>query len=278
MRIKSSVIKATGELYPELQVAYDHLNERLFAAMLPPCLITLNRSKRTLGYFSPGRFVRHDGQLTHEIALNPAYFAARTLKDTLSTIAHEQVHLWQDAFGQPSRRGYHNKEWSTMAEAIGLMPSDTGAPGGAKIGEHMDHYIIPGAMFDRAADELLGHAFRLSWLDRYPEAVPLGADFSTAYTFTPATSVETDPGKGEGEGGEGAASAIAVEGASVSSPRLPDGFSLGGAELEIVWPSDRRPKATKIKYRCPGCGNQVWGKGGMDLQCNPCDQMLREMG
>ena len=46
----------TQETYNELQMAYDHFNERLFGGQLPSCLITLQREKRTFGYFSAARF------------------------------------------------------------------------------------------------------------------------------------------------------------------------------------------------------------------------------
>ena len=39
------------------------------------------------------------------------------------------THLEQAHFGKPSRNGYHNKEWADLMERVGLMPSDTGAPG-----------------------------------------------------------------------------------------------------------------------------------------------------
>lgn len=47
----------TPETYDELQRAYDFFNEKLFSNELPPCLITLQREKRTYGYCSFKRFV-----------------------------------------------------------------------------------------------------------------------------------------------------------------------------------------------------------------------------
>ena len=54
----------TDEAYAELQQAYDHFNGALFNGALPQCLITLQREKRTCGYFSPERFISLDGR-TH---------------------------------------------------------------------------------------------------------------------------------------------------------------------------------------------------------------------
>lgn len=78
----------THETYRELQQAYDHFNERLFDGQLPSCLITLQREKRTFGYFSAARFVSDDGSTTDEIAMNPSYFAAMPIIETMQTLVH----------------------------------------------------------------------------------------------------------------------------------------------------------------------------------------------
>jgi len=41
----------THETYTELQLVFDTFNQRLFDGVLPPCLLTLQREKRTFGYF-----------------------------------------------------------------------------------------------------------------------------------------------------------------------------------------------------------------------------------
>ena len=64
-------IKPTRETYDPLQQAYETLNRSLFEGELPNCLITLQRSKKSYGYFCGDRFGRADGTLTDEIALNP---------------------------------------------------------------------------------------------------------------------------------------------------------------------------------------------------------------
>lgn len=156
----------TQETYDQLQTAYDYFNRTLFDAALPPCLITLQREKRTHGYFCHQRFVNDDGQRTDEIAMNPAYFAGVPLPEILQTLAHEMVHLKQAHFGTPGRRGYHNREWADWMQAIGLMPSSTGAPGGRQVGDRMSDYIIPGGPFDRACNELLATGFSVTWKDR----------------------------------------------------------------------------------------------------------------
>ncbi|WP_439810804.1 SprT-like domain-containing protein [Bordetella bronchiseptica] len=238
----------TAEAYGELYVAFEHFNRAMFDAQLPPCLITLQRRKGTYGYFSKGRFVRRGtGDMVDEIALNPAYFASQTIKNTLSTLVHEQVHQWQRHFGSFSRRGYHNKEWADKMESIGLIPSDTGKPGGRKTGQQMDHYIEPGGVFDLACDSLLTREFTLSWLDRFPaERLPVGPT-PVATAAPPATP-----------------DALTTEPAITSTAYL----GLGRAESVLALPSgDPVNRSNRVKYRCATCLAQVWGKPNLKLRC-----------
>lgn len=103
-------MQPTPEAYAELQQAFEHFNQALFDGALPDCLITLQRERRTHGYFSSARFVHHSGRRTDEIAMNPGYFAIRSIRETLSTLVHEMVHAWQFHHGKPGRRGYHNRK------------------------------------------------------------------------------------------------------------------------------------------------------------------------
>lgn len=157
--------------YGPLRHASGVFNRKLFGGALPPCLITLQRRKRALGYFAGRRFKSADGvHVTDEIALNPTHFARRGAKEVLSTLAHEQAHQWQAHFGKPSRSGYHNTEWAVKMREIGLIPSDTGRPGGKMTGERMSHYIEPGGLFDRAADQLIAKGFVLAFVERESNA------------------------------------------------------------------------------------------------------------
>lgn len=162
--------KPTREMYDELTLAYDHFNKALFAAALPPCLITLQRSKKSYGYFSADRFAHADGALTDEIALNPSHFATRRIEEVLATLVHEMVHLWQHHFGRPGRGRYHNREWAEQMKAIGLHPSADGREGAAETGEAMSHRIVAGGAFEKAAARLVGRSFRIAWADHVAAA------------------------------------------------------------------------------------------------------------
>jgi predicted SprT family Zn-dependent metalloprotease len=77
----------------------------------------------------------------HELALNPDHFICRTDAEICSTLGHEMTHVWQHQFGQPSARGYHNREWAAKMKTMGLQPSNTGAVGGKETGQQMTHYV-----------------------------------------------------------------------------------------------------------------------------------------
>lgn len=212
----------TPEAYGELDRAFEHFNAALFAGTLPHCLLTLQRKRRTYGYLSPDRFARRSGERAHELALNPAYFAIRPIPEVLSTLVHEQVHLWQDLYAKPGRGRYHNQEWADRMEDLGLKPSHTGHPGGRRTGDRMSHYIIPGGPFDRACGQLLSHEFTLSWLDRFPPMPP------------------------------------------------PEGLEdLSALDLEPIVPG-AADRSNRVKYVCPTCRIQAWGKPRLALRCGHC--------
>jgi predicted SprT family Zn-dependent metalloprotease len=162
------MIANPSRTYTSLDAAYDHFNRELFAGTLPPCLITMQRHKGAYGYFSGGRFASTDNpnEVTDEIALNPAHFASRPTAGTLSTLVHEMAHLWQHHQGTPSRTGYHNKEWAAKMREIGLIPSDTGQPGGKDTGQKVTHYVEEGGRFERACSAYLATATAFLYHDR----------------------------------------------------------------------------------------------------------------
>jgi hypothetical protein len=48
------------------------------------------------------------------------------------------------------RRNYHNKEWAVKMREVGLIPTDTGQPGGKDTGQKVTHVIEPGGRFEQA--------------------------------------------------------------------------------------------------------------------------------
>lgn len=164
----------TETLYSEIMGAYQYFNRTLFQSALPECLITLQRKKGKLASVSMDRFVRaEDGRIfTHEISVNPAYFARAKPREVLSSLVHEMCRIKINMTAAPDdrrSRGYHCKDWSKAMEAIGLMPSESGKPDGKKYGFKMHHYMMEGSLFDKASATLLEHGWKLTWLDRIAE-------------------------------------------------------------------------------------------------------------
>ena len=154
----------TKKEYAAFQQAYDYFNRELFSGRLPACLITLTHSKQYGGFFHRERFThRRDESKTDELSLNIDCFHQMADREILAILVHEMVHLWQFHYGKPSRNGYHNKEWAMMMEAIGLIPSDTGQPGGHRTGQSMNHYIIEGGRYDQITESLLNNGFKINW-------------------------------------------------------------------------------------------------------------------
>jgi hypothetical protein len=51
-------------------------------------------------------------------------------------------HQWQHDLGKKFLRStYHDTEWAGKMVQVGLIPSDTGEPGGRPTGQRMSHYI-----------------------------------------------------------------------------------------------------------------------------------------
>ncbi len=225
---------------------YDYFNQALFEGKLPPCLITLQREQRTYGYFSPKRFGNRAGQITDEIAINPEYFAVVPIVEVLQTLVHEATHLWQSHFGTPGRGRYHNAEWAEKMESIGLMPSSTGQPGGRRVGDQMADYVIPNGKFARAVDQLLSaERFSITWFDLSPPPTAAGAPYPVA-----ASNFDT--------------------GLSAQAYELP---AHQGVPIEPLGPAGVAVnRSNRIKYTCPVCKVNVWGKPSLRLGCLDCNR------
>jgi hypothetical protein len=170
----------TGTEYLTLQQAFDYFNHNLFldafGNLLPPCLITYQRDRTHYGYFTSARFQhrREPHVRTDEIALNPDGFHGRSDKEILSTLVHEMVHCHQAHYGKPGRGRYHNQEWAEQMEAVGLMPSTTGQPGGQKTGEKVSHYILASGLFTQVVQELCSAGLHLNWQSGFEKNKSVG--------------------------------------------------------------------------------------------------------
>ena len=157
---------ATKDTYFKLEDAYHTLNNWLWEGKLPPVLLTFQRGKRFKGYAWQDNFVYRTNAHARlsEIALNPDYFG-RTDRDICATLLHEMCHVAEFALHKPPRGSYHTKWWAAEMERVGLMPTSTGAEGGAKTGQRVTHYIINGGAFESIwSQEFAGRSLLVEWM------------------------------------------------------------------------------------------------------------------
>jgi hypothetical protein len=146
--------------------------------------MTYQRKAHSAGYFSANRFAgRVEKFVFHEVALNPDGFSGQTDKQICQTLVHEMVHVWQHAFGTPSARGYHNKEWAVKMKAVGLQPSATGMVGGKETGQRMADYVIPGGAFEQAHEKLAATGWK-SYVQSAHRPGPKGGANNSKTKFT----------------------------------------------------------------------------------------------
>jgi predicted SprT family Zn-dependent metalloprotease len=142
----------TVEQFGALQRAFDYFNEALFEDRLPACILNLSRKRGAGGFFAAERWEKEESVI-HEISLNPKSLEP-PMERVMSILVHEMVHLWQEEFGKPGRRNYHNVQWAGKMEEVGLVPSRTGKPGGKRIGDSMSHYVNEEGPFKEAFDAI----------------------------------------------------------------------------------------------------------------------------
>ncbi|MEW5904835.1 MAG: SprT-like domain-containing protein [Pseudomonadota bacterium] len=238
--MKRQTVNPHSELYSQLQKATEIFNDKLFGGELNLVVLTLQRGKNTAGYFSPDQWSNTHGKLASEIAINPTYLANQSLLVLFQTLVHELCHLWQHQRGlSHPRSGYHNQEWAEKMMEVGLIPSNTGKPGGKRVGQRMADYPAPSGKFIKVSNELVKSGFGLKWVDR---------DFKSR-----EISCRTIPVEVEDE---------------LNRPLL-DSFP----ELAPLTKNGRELKR-KIKYCCPECGAKVWGKSGLSIICEGCNLKL----
>jgi len=142
--------------------AFDFFNEKLFDNALPRPMLIFSRSKKIIGgMFTPHVWEDTDGndQSIHEIALNCNLMSYdEDLSDMLGILVHEMCHLWQWEYGNPSRNGYHNKEWSNKAKEIGLNVWAVDKHGNKQenkeTGQSISTDRVEGGPFDESLKEL----------------------------------------------------------------------------------------------------------------------------
>lgn len=229
--------------FKTLDDLYTFYNLWLFDGALPDCIVNLSRRANSYGFFVPNLWASVDvsspttAKTVHEISLNPDYLMRPSLV-WHATFVHEMAHVWILEKGKPCRISYHNKQWADKMEAIGLMPSDTGKPGGKRTGQSMSHYIIKGGKFEKvfkALDPAELEKLRLKYL--------------------PVLSLN---------GG------VLLEG---DDPDERDDDDDGEGGFTIT--KGKSKAGVRTKYTC-ACKNNIWGRSGLQLLCLDCNEPYRE--
>ncbi len=246
MQIKTTNQNPTTQFYELLQNSYDFFNQELFIKIgnnkaLPNCIITMQRKKNTMGYFSKDRWTDKDGDKAHEIALNPAYFANHGVIEIFQTLVHEMCHLWQHEFGlHKSLRTYHNNEWATKMEAIGLQPVSADGKGN-RTGQKMGDQVIDNGAFQKACIEFINQGNYIKWIDRYPAIDIIDTHHANTKNLSTLEYLNTN---------------------------------LSNIMTGVDTTSQATLIAAKIKqkstYQCPACKNKLWGKIGINVICGGC--------
>lgn len=255
-----NTIKPAIKAYSELQQAYDWFNVVLFEKALPDLLITLQRGRNTFGYFAPERFTGESS--ISELAMNPDYFGGRSLADMLSTLVHEMVHVWQHYTPvKKCRGGYHDRVWGAKMEDVGLMPSNTGRPGGKKTGQQMTHYIIRGGRFQKAVYDLLKNGFSISWYDRWTTG--------TSVTSKSNSDILEDWLAATDKNDTDLINRLTLTISKSRPGQTPDDDdAVNGIKPPV------KGTGTRTKFSCPECGLNAWAKPSAVLICGECQCQL----
>src|ERR1700722_3848582 len=223
----------TNKNYRVWLLAYDYFNKHFFENRLPGCLITFQRQRNTYGFHAHGRFEETgDCSKADEIALNPSHFAKMGVREALSVLVHEMAHQYQWHFGKPGQAGYHNKAWARMMIEIGLVPTDTGEPGGKATGRRRANFIRADGPFDRLCSGLLSSGFVIPYVE---------TDLSQQFAPT----------------------------LSPNDPQAQEFIELLKQKAEEL---RKKKAASKSRYTCPNCHPliHVWGKPRLHILCGEC--------
>ncbi len=217
--------------FKTLDDLYRFYNQAIFGGTLSDCIVNMSRHGGAYGFFAANRWRGENEakKIIHEISINPDFMNREDI-EWHSTLVHEMCHLWQEDFGKPSRGGYHNRQWADKMVQVGLMPTDTGEPGGKQTGQYVTHYIIPDGRFEQVFKTLSSEDLQNLRLRYKPTLAALSAK-----------PVRIGSSGGD-DGGEPEAGA-------------------GG--------DDESRSGKRKKYTC-GCGCNVWGKSGLLLKCGLC--------
>ena len=115
-------------LLTELERLFEHYNHFLFSDTLPTPIITIQKGKKSLGWFIHDNWkIKDESEHVHEINLTFDTLALKTpsgIPEIAVTLLHEMVHLYNFTKKRKdiSENGYHKvKLFGHCAESFGLI-------------------------------------------------------------------------------------------------------------------------------------------------------------
>lgn len=118
-------ITTMAEMQAALQAAFNAINRDFYGGELEKVIITVKEGKKkaAFGRIETAKNWKQNGVERHEINISADYIGERTVVQTITTLMHEMVHLYnlQNGIKDTTRSGiYHNKKFRETAEAHGL--------------------------------------------------------------------------------------------------------------------------------------------------------------
>lgn len=127
-------ITTMAELQAALQAAFNAINRDFYGGDLEKVIITVKEGKKkdAFGWIEVAKNWKQNGTDRHEINISADYIGERSVEDTIVTLMHEMVHLYnmQNGIKDTTRSGlYHNKNFKATANAHGLNVDQIGKIG-----------------------------------------------------------------------------------------------------------------------------------------------------
>lgn len=159
-------------------------------------------------------------------------------------------HLWQFGFGTPSRKSYHNKEWANKMENLGLIPSDTGRPGGKKVGQQMNDYPQKDGVFEKLCIKLFKDGLFIKWFDRFPDEISHTREYEEDEIKEFIENLDEEK---------------ILESLYTTVTKVIEGI-LPVEEVRAMSITKQ-----KTKYLCTSCNSALWGRPNLSIKCNSCN-------
>lgn len=135
-----------------LEKMFRALNKDFFEGRLEEPIITIQSTPRAYGHVTVAKIWKRKGESRHELNIG-ADTLNRPIEETVATMMHEMVHLWNLAEGvQDCSRGgtYHNKRFKEEAERRAL---------------HIEHHKTYGWTITSPTEELIEYIISQGWTE-----------------------------------------------------------------------------------------------------------------